>query len=548
MDMRYLYIYLLLINNLILFGQHPIKPYEKLDLHGVQPIWYENVFDSRLVNANSDGFNAISIKTPVDPIFQDDFMITLNVVLNINEGGDAGGLIQKRNINNGQVIWDVLYDVNSQPYAEMPFKMYIGGDGYLHVHGFRKRIDAKPEFFPFLYFPIDSCLLTYRKIDIKTGEVVEFLTPSENNENALLVLASIDRARKYSNLFRTENQDDFIYWERIISDNLDVATIRFCKVNKYGIAVTDFDSIRLETPTNQFINFYQLNNNKLVHINFNRIDQKIMLYYYNIKFELIDSTLFNNFPGHFRISTSGKIINNKYIFIQTLDVQIDHYRFLDAVYDFNGNLIDFYEQKSFEYLEYWSSFDPYREKILVMSSRIENNPLRYIASLYKSDGQGELDKIYEFVPSDSMRTVNGLIIYSFNKERALLYLNEGALFLNENNKIEFDNFAKAKSHMLFNATDIGLGSVSTEDGVVEERTIKIYPNPGQDYVMFTSEKPVSGTLTVYNITGGVVYKEILNQTDSKSIDTALLSPGFYFLVFSGQENGENISIKWIKEK
>jgi hypothetical protein len=538
-------LYIFLCSQMLLTGQGRIRPYEKMVLQGTQPVWYETMFDSLLIHEESDGYSSVSSTSHIEPIIFEEYLFTIHGILNTNKGFHGGAIIQKRNINSGKLEWRVLYDLDSQPYPEIPFKMYLSEGKYLHVHGYRNRIDAKPEFFPFLYFPTDSCLLTYRKIDVETGKVLEFYTPEENDENAVLTIASLNPHSIFSDLLFTKHPDEFIYWERRSIWN---ETIHFQKVNKYGLALSGIDSVKLSTPINSSINIEQLNADTIVHIGFNNVDQKINLFYYNNQFQLLDSLELKNFPGKFRIYTYAKIVNNQFVVIRTFNQQIDSYRYLDAIYDMKGNLLDYFELTSFGFITYWSNFDPLRQKILVMSSLLHNNPLQYIATLYETDGIGGLQSIHEFIPEDSLKTIGGLYLYPVQNDKMLIYFDEGEIYINEFGQPRYDNYANAQSLMLFNSIDLGLNPVSIKESFGNGATIKIYPNPGQDYVMFTSEKPVSGTLTVYNITGGVVYKEILNQTDSKSIDTALLSPGFYFLVFSGQENGENISIKWIKEK
>lgn len=533
----------LLLSHHILLGQHPIKPYEKLNILGTNPDWYETFFDSSLINEKSDGFNTFSLASQIDPIFTDSHIITIRGVLNRNKGNDAGAIIQKREIKTGKIKWSILYDLNTQAFAEVPFKMYLGKDNYLHVHGFRDREPTKPEIFPFLYFPKDSCLLTYRKIDIESGKVIELHTPDENHLNKQMVIASLDRSRKYSNLFLTNNPEEFIYWERIIKENHDVKTVHFQRVNKYGISVSEVDSINLISPTNQFVNFYQLNTDTFIHVNFNRINQKINLYYYNKSFKLIDSTLLENLPSNFNNYTSAKIINDKYIFIQTTDLQIDHNRFMDAVYDLNGKLIDYYEVSSFDFLEYWSSFDFIRKKILVLSSRIYLAPLKYTATLYETKKNGQIHKIYDFTPTDSLRTINGLYLYPVSTSHMLIHFHEGALY-KKNNKIEYDDFARAQSLMLFNAADIGLSTVSVKEPH-KLSDVLLFPNPAGEEITVQFPEQVSGHGQILDSQGRVHESVDIENMAGWNIPCSGLSPGLYFFRFFNKE-GQSVMRRFVR--
>jgi hypothetical protein len=537
----------LLCAHFILNAQLPKRPYEKISFNTTQPVWYETFYDTRLINELCDGYKSFSIRTTLDPLIKEDYIITIRGVLNRPKAHDGGALIQKRDKTNGSLIWSILYDYNNQPYPEIPFKMYIGEDGFLHVHGFRDRIDAAPELFPFLYVHKDSCLLTYRKIDLVTGEIVEFFTPDEQNEKALMVLASVDRSKKYSNLLRTDDPEIFVYWERIILPDRDVATIHFRKVNKYGLAVSELDSFRLRTPTNGLINIIQLSTDTIIHVNFNRINQKITLYIYNNSFELKDSIRMNDLPFPFNQNASADLVDGNSLLIRTLDVTLDYYRFFDAAYSLDGKLINYYEQKSYNYIPYWSSYDPFRKKLLVMSSGQSNNPFKYSTTLFESVGNGELKKIHEFVPIDTLRTINGLLVFTLDKDKTLIHFSEGSFYVDQDNYVRFDDNARAQSLMLFNAADIGLNTVSSQDTEFEDMTMLVFPNPGHNHVTLTWRLPTTGNLAVYNIWGNEIYQQELIEADYTHMQTTTWPSGAYIFVLTDGASGVHTSVKWLKD-
>lgn len=542
--MKSCFLFIFLFAHVLLTAQGRIRPYGKIDLQGIQPVWYETLFDSSLIHEKSDGYSSISTTNRIEPIFQGNNVYTIHEVLNTNKGFHGGAIIQKRNIDTGSAEWSVLYDLNSQPYPEIPFKMYLSDGKYLHVHGYRNRIDAKPEFFPFLYFPTDSCLLTYRKIDIETGKVLEFYTPEENDENAVLTIASLNPHSIFSDLLFTKHPDEFIYWERRSIWN---ETIHFQKVNKYGLALSGIDSVKLSTPINSSINIEQLNADTIVHIGFNNVDQKINLFYYNNQFQVLDSLELKNFPGKFRIYTYAKIVDNQFVVIRTFNQQFDSYRYLDAVYDMKGNLLDYFELTSFGFIQYWSNFDKLRQKIIVMSSLLHKDPLRYIATLYETDGQGGLQSIHEFIPTDSLKTIGGLYLYPVNTDKMLVYFDEGEMYINEFGQPRFDNYANASSLMLFNAADIGLNTVSSQDTEFEDTTMLVFPNPGHNHVTLTWKLPKTGNLAAYNILGNKIYQQELIEADYTHMQTATWPPGAYIFVLTDGASGVHTSVKWSKD-
>lgn len=520
------------------FGQLPKRPYEKIIFNNKSPVWYETCFDSSLVNEESDGYNIFSLGTiTIEPIIEEEYMISLHGKFDLEYGGDDGALIQKRNIKNGEVIWSIVYGYINSGIQEIPFKMYKDEEGFLHVLGYRRKKNAKLDTFPpFLWFPTDSCLLTYRKIDIETGKVLELLSPDDNDPDAFYLLASIDRARQYGHIMTTKKPDEFIFWQRIITDDLDVATVRFRRLNKFGKATSKLDSIRLNTPTNGYINFLQLSADTFVHVSFNRVDQKITLYYYNDQFYLFDSLELNSIPGNFRIHTHASIIKNKYLLIQTVDLAIDHYRFFDAVFDFKGNLVDYYDQRSYEFLSYWSSFDHIRKKILVMISRLNFNPLQYVCSLNETNGIGGLKEICRFEPSDTLRTSNGLLIFTIDKENTMIYFNESNMYFDQFNKVQFDNSARAKSYIVFNASDIGLNPVSVEASL-GRINVKVQPNPTQDELMIAFDEDINGVFYIVDNLGNVLVQRQIQSERKILLQLDYLQPGMYYLKMEDQLKG-----------
>ena len=64
----------------------------------------------------------------------------------------------------------------------------------------------------------------------------------------------------------------------------------------------------------------------------------------------------------------------------------------------------------------------------------------------------------------------------------------------------------------------------------------IYPNPANDIVNIDFEKPVTGTLVVFDFTGkAIISKEINDQTDHEIIPISELKSGTYFVRISSNE-------------
>ncbi|MCR8668724.1 T9SS type A sorting domain-containing protein [Aestuariibaculum sp. M13] len=65
-------------------------------------------------------------------------------------------------------------------------------------------------------------------------------------------------------------------------------------------------------------------------------------------------------------------------------------------------------------------------------------------------------------------------------------------------------------------------------------TLKVYPNPANDYVNIQLPDYVSGVISIYNITGKLVAQENVSQVREVQLSTHKLSKGIYMLSFENQ--------------
>jgi uncharacterized repeat protein (TIGR01451 family) len=80
-----------------------------------------------------------------------------------------------------------------------------------------------------------------------------------------------------------------------------------------------------------------------------------------------------------------------------------------------------------------------------------------------------------------------------------------------------------------------------------EKHIKIYPNPGSDFVSIAGDKSIGKikSLKVYDTNGKEYLIPITNQNDVYSLDTSALTDGIYIFSVVGAD-GHNYNIKWVK--
>jgi hypothetical protein len=76
-------------------------------------------------------------------------------------------------------------------------------------------------------------------------------------------------------------------------------------------------------------------------------------------------------------------------------------------------------------------------------------------------------------------------------------------------------------------------------------SVKLYPNPATEQIIIESEKPLSGTLSLYNLQGQKLWQETVWKSTKKVIPLQHKAPGVYILRFVS-EDGTQFSRKIVK--
>lgn len=101
---------------------------------------------------------------------------------------------------------------------------------------------------------------------------------------------------------------------------------------------------------------------------------------------------------------------------------------------------------------------------------------------------------------------------------------------------------EAGSYSFVNANDVGgilTGNVGLEQD--EMRILSVYPNPSQGGITIITAPGETNQLEIYNMTGQLVYQELLNSGKT-TVDLYQLDPGQYFLSVKS-ENGIYVTKK-----
>ena len=82
-----------------------------------------------------------------------------------------------------------------------------------------------------------------------------------------------------------------------------------------------------------------------------------------------------------------------------------------------------------------------------------------------------------------------------------------------------------------NFEDVCSTSVSSSS-ISNDQSIILYPNPASDEVFLNWNRPQTGGLNVYDITGKLIYRKRISGEAMNSFNTANWPEGMYFVVFS----------------
>lgn len=152
-----------------------------------------------------------------------------------------------------------------------------------------------------------------------------------------------------------------------------------------------------------------------------------------------------------------------------------------------------------------------------------------LGNLYQFDGtnfliyEDGLRSTYEFMGNASPITGKASRLITYNSD----------LFMAGN----FDTIGQTDigRHIAkFIPANVGIGNST------ESIHSSIYPNPSSGEVNVTFEKPLSGTLQLYDITGRVLYSQLIDNQQKVTLQRNNIEAGMYLINFEDNQNGKQI--------
>lgn len=539
--MKSIYIIILTVYCSNIIAQHPYAPYEKLDIISPKPIWYETTFSSNCVSDTSDGYNCLDQNFFLKNFVKDSFIYVMNETE--NDGiNNWGALIEKRNLNTGKLIWQYSYDNSNLTYQEAPKTWFIEGNKLIII-GIRKNELYMPSWDIFYDFE-QNARMTYRAIDIDSGQIIEEYNTNIVVESSEQIMISMDPTGIYSNIFLTEHKDKFRYTENIKFDKKGkrvwAERIKTFILDKKGNRVSEIDTI-VFGGWQRTHNLHQISLDTFVFYKTDSVTAKVIsLDFYDKSFNKLNSVPLEQ--SQYTIGYSYVLkATKKHILIGSEWEPNLFY----LIYDYNGKLLNQftidlmktgYSLPQVQYLEN-------RDVLIVGAGKRKNSVSMF--DVFKVDKTGTADTLFSLKKEQDQRGVFPTYIEEIEEiDKVLFNFSETAYKPGTNGGYEYDFRAGAMSTMLFNPEDIGLEKLSSVT-LENIQKPKIHPNPTNDILNIEGLNDIS-KLTIHNINGQkLLTRNLSDRISNVQLDVSELQQGIYIIMFQG--NNKQVSqAKFVK--
>jgi len=514
-----------------------IVPYVPIEFIDYTPKWIHIPIDSTLIdNERYDGMNHFTSNDfPLPLLLEKDYMyITANtIVKNENNQKNAGGLIEKIDVNTGQTVWSSYFDSRNNDRDEYIESIFYNENKDLEVITDRRIKNDK-------YWGNDAlgdtAVLSRWVFNKNTGEILGHnYIDSKDTLAKTIKFSKHNRRLLYHQrngnfqYFRTDGLD---YSLSILDENGRILKSKVTDTIKFE-KYYDFDSIYVPA----FNRMKKINDDTLITLDLiydrykrEKFDRQTRINLYNKKLEItkslsIDSLLPDRFD-FLRIYTS----NDKYfsLFGRFKEYYVKRDTLFYRFFDYDGNLIrhftSIYNNENvffkYTYLEIEKEFlivalDRYFTKLIFLKPK-EDGTFEFVKEFYfKDNGRA-------FIPRLIMQLKNGDILMKGK---------------NSNKVADITKLQQWNNWVCISAKDLGLKSTSIVEAIKDLPEIKIYPNPTKDILNIEFQDSFEGNVEVKNELGQSILKKKIEEVINLKLDVSSLISGIYFIEihdFNGQ--------------
>lgn len=519
----------------------PLRPFEKIQYNGLNPVFHTINFDPTIVGDSTDGYNFFLAKPFVNcnDLIKDDYLFTVTYRGGITTGN--GTYIQKIHLSTGEVVWQTYFGIGSDDRAEYARLLSFNDEGNLEVISQVYPGPPSRESGPTLY---GYMLFSKRIYDQTDGNLLYFEKPDENDKSLLPSLFSLifsynvfmkegNQVRFFESRWDSITKEVFVYSALInpktkISDNIHKTKTKYNTTYfSHTINKVDDDTyfrIEIKDTTKQVVfrsfdkELNQIKENISNKLNF-RFINSISVVDYNSENQTVLCELYLQSQSLFEEDT---------VHLLVFDLQanlLKSYR-VPAIYTWTYNVLE------------WSDLD----NIKLIARQIyyyDDGDCNVALDLLSSD-KDSFNVYKSYFPSDPLRTTGSYYKLYETETHVLLQWRERSLFRGQW-YCERDIHSSAISYVLVKKEDLG---IRTSTYNIEEHKISLYPNPAFNSLTLDFNTTYDGIVEIKNTAGTTFLSHTVENSLISEIDISNVPSGMYIIHFTPSKN--NISIKSMK--
>ncbi len=526
MNKKNLIIFVLIFCFKSIYSQQYI--FQPLIFTNVEPVWQYSPIDSTLIGVdNLDGRNHFSSeKLPLCyEVFEDHIYYTEPTGLT---GRIAeGGFIQKINARSGDLVWAKVFDLRTEERQEYVQDLYIDEQRRLNVITVRRIVP--PFIDPFFVWPVrgDSSLISIRRYNIETGELMEHKYPSNIDYSSVRVRHHLYNAR----FLKAFKDNTFQY---LVKENEYGFAFRHFLLDEKGYQLREMkrDSLIFNSPHHHISNSTQpmiiVNADTIVCLNYvvkpdSTYDGQARLTIYNKNLEKKKEIQLENLIGFNYQNLYLTNADERFMYLQgdfwlgTFEPKYNEH----IIIDYDGNIVKQFKTQ-YNGKNYYAFNIAYleKEKEFLILGQIRERSMKL--SFFITQEVGNIIKL-----TDLEHGSNGHLF----QPGFLEVLPEGCILIKGFNVVwpTNENFPQGywPTWLRFNAEDIGLTSTKETEYV---SLLSIYPNPASDRITIRLEEDQSGIIDILDHMGREKYITVSETKEgSNQINIGYLPTGMYFV-------------------
>lgn len=537
-----------------IFSQR-LRPFQIIGFTGLTPDWKVAVKDTVLSeNTNIsfiDEYNSITIENYIPPIVTHSGNI-FQAILISGGLGLGGSLIECRNEQSGELIWQKRYGIYGDDFQTVIRIMRIDSSGRLVVMGQKRREKIGTTMNDDVY---NKMLVFEDVLNVDNGELIE-TTSCGYHEDKIYETRFNPYGGVGLSTFYSEGSNYRYYEFKGANNKIFLNSVI---LNKCGEPVSEFSSIEIHDIVDNN-NILKIGEDTILVLTkkYLSVDSTFAfkLNYYTKNLILLDSFLtksFVNYPVAQEITGLSK--DRKKIMIKWLrhDNEDNFPPKPESVGVFNldgtsSKVIHLQKSLFSNFVAIdWERNDSLITIIqgeFIQKSETSFENFLVITEFYKMFENRKV--INKFRVVDSLHLGIPIALSSIDHDKFLITFGQAEFYVKPSGRPASDPYASAIVNMLVDK-DKFTKPVSSEDVVVEDEFAPIvFPNPGSDALHISWHQSFFGHIQIVDMTGKIVHREKVKNVDRQNLDTFTWPSGMYVIQIFDDTRQVVYKYKWVK--